>query len=54
MASLLPNAHSVASLGLLLSLYALYVEHKTTLLKDDPTEEFVALCDIRSLGASCR
>ena len=50
----MPNSHNVASLGLLLSLYALYVEHKSAAVKDDPEDSFVALCDIKALGASCR
>mmetsp|Transcript_59150 Transcript_59150/g.70578 ORF Transcript_59150/g.70578 Transcript_59150/m.70578 type:complete len:154 (-) Transcript_59150:35-496(-) len=38
----------LASIGALLSLYALYVENRTH--EDD---EFVALCDIDRIGASC-
>ena len=42
----------LASLGLVLSLYAVYVEHKMEHL--DENEEFTALCDIDAIGASCR
>lgn len=54
----------LAVLGLVLSLYAVYVEHKLThrsshsssssssLVVDE--EPFQALCDIEAIGASCR
>ena len=42
----------LATAGLILSLYALYVESK--LHDEDLEEEFVALCDIEAIGASCR
>jgi hypothetical protein len=42
----------LASIGLMLSLYAVYVEYKVHHLAAD--EEFVALCDIDALQASCR
>jgi hypothetical protein len=38
--------------GLVLSCYALYVEHKVSHKEED--EIFTALCDIERLGASCR
>ena len=41
-----------AALGAILSVYAVYVEHKTA--HKSPDEEFSALCDIESIGASCR
>mmetsp|Transcript_671 Transcript_671/g.1469 ORF Transcript_671/g.1469 Transcript_671/m.1469 type:complete len:168 (-) Transcript_671:1207-1710(-) len=37
--------------GCILSLYALYVEHKVA--HKSPDEEFSALCDIEQLNASC-
>jgi len=40
-----------ATLGVILSVYALYVEHKIS--NKPPEEEFSALCDIESIGASC-
>lgn len=39
-------------MGLVLSLYAVYVEYKME--HKDPEEEFTALCDIERIGASCR
>lgn len=42
----------LALLGLLVSLYAVYVEYKMKHLPQD--EEFEALCDIEQIGASCR
>ena len=41
-----------AVVGIILSLYALYVEHKVA--HKSPDEEFTALCDIQQLNASCR
>lgn len=46
----------LATVGIILSCYALYVEHKTshpTTSPDGFEEEFQALCDIESIGASC-
>jgi len=46
-----------AVLGAILSLYALYVEHKISHkspVEEEGVEEFSALCDIESIGASCR
>mmetsp|Transcript_8745 Transcript_8745/g.23602 ORF Transcript_8745/g.23602 Transcript_8745/m.23602 type:complete len:161 (+) Transcript_8745:157-639(+) len=40
-----------AAFGLVLSAYAIYVEHKMAHKPDD--EEFSALCDIDQIGASC-
>eukprot|EP00536_Pseudo-nitzschia_multiseries_P004091 jgi/Psemu1/187286/e_gw1.66.83.1 len=40
-----------AIFGCVLSLYALYVEHKVA--HKSPDEEFTALCDIEQIGASC-
>lgn len=48
----MPRSQTLAVAGVVLSLYALYVEHKTAHPADDI--EFTALCDIESLGASCR
>jgi hypothetical protein len=42
----------LAVVGVMLSCYALYVEHKVGHLPED--EEFLALCDIKQIGASCR
>lgn len=42
-----------ALLGVILSVYALYVEYKISHKKPED-EEFSALCDIESIGASCR
>lgn len=39
-------------MGVILSSYALYVEHKMAHKQEE--EEFVALCDIDAIGASCR
>jgi len=47
----------LASIGVVLSTYALYVEHRMShpsMDADDEAEEFVALCDIDAIGASCR
>eukprot|EP01083_Nonionella_stella_P275660 936365_1 len=51
---------SLACVGILLSCYALYVEHKTSHPDTTPApdgsfieEEFQALCDIEAIGASC-
>jgi len=41
-----------ATLGVILSAYALYVEHKIS-HKQPEDDEFSALCDIESIGASC-
>jgi hypothetical protein len=38
-----------AALGVVLSAYAIYVEHKIS--HKSPEEEFSALCDIESIGA---
>jgi vitamin-K-epoxide reductase (warfarin-sensitive) len=43
---------ALTGLGLILSLYAVYVEHKMEHLAEHD-EEFTALCDIPSIGASC-
>merc|ERR1711862_689598 len=41
-------------IGAILSAYAVYVEYRThKQKKSDIEEEFVALCDIESIGASC-
>mmetsp|Transcript_19564 Transcript_19564/g.34401 ORF Transcript_19564/g.34401 Transcript_19564/m.34401 type:complete len:171 (+) Transcript_19564:36-548(+) len=40
-----------AVVGVILSMYALYVEHKVA--HKPPEEEFTALCDIEKIGASC-
>ena len=48
----LPSSRFLALVGLVLSLYAVYVEHKVEY--KDPDEEFSALCDIEAIGASCR
>ncbi len=45
-----PSPLRLSLFGLLLSMYAVYVEHKTAQEGDD----FVALCDISAIGASCR
>eukprot|EP00545_Synedropsis_sp_CCMP1620_P014690 CAMPEP_0119005640 /NCGR_PEP_ID=MMETSP1176-20130426/1845_1 /TAXON_ID=265551 /ORGANISM="Synedropsis recta cf, Strain CCMP1620" /LENGTH=131 /DNA_ID=CAMNT_0006957475 /DNA_START=11 /DNA_END=403 /DNA_ORIENTATION=- len=42
----------LAIAGIVLSFYALYVEHKVE-HKDELEEEFKALCDIEAIGASC-
>lgn len=44
----------LAASGLLLSIYAIYVEHKIKLSLKDPSLDFTALCDIDAIGASCR
>ena len=46
------SATPYAAVGLVLSAYALYVEHKVAHKPSE--EEFAALCDIEQLGASCR
>eukprot|EP01083_Nonionella_stella_P205394 747991_1 len=52
-ASLVNNA-VLAFLGVVLSAYSIYVEHKVEHKDDDPDgEEFQALCDIEAIGASC-
>jgi vitamin-K-epoxide reductase (warfarin-sensitive) len=44
-----------AVMGLILSAYAVYVEYRVAHKSDTPEDEpeFVALCDIAALGASC-
>lgn len=44
----------LAVLGLVLSVYAVYVEHKVNRAHEDPSLDFTALCDIEAIGASCR
>ncbi len=59
----------LCTIGIILSCYALYVEHKThdkfndkntsihngsTLFPIKEEDEFKALCDIEAIGASCR
>jgi uncharacterized membrane protein len=47
---------ALSIVGIILSCYALYVEYKTshpTVTEDGIEEEFQALCDIESIGASC-
>jgi hypothetical protein len=46
------SSRALASIGLLLSIYAVFVEYKVHTLK--PGEEFTALCDIDALQAKCR
>lgn len=42
-------------IGFILSAYSVYVEHKVEHKDDSPDgDEFKALCDIESIGASCR
>jgi len=56
MSSLKTATWPFATLGLILSLYALYVEHKISHKPEEVeegVEEFSALCDIESIGASC-
>lgn len=43
---------SLAIVGLVMSVYSIYVEHKNDHEPDDG-DEFVALCDIEAIGASC-
>eukprot|EP00339_Tiarina_fusa_P008251 CAMPEP_0116998542 /NCGR_PEP_ID=MMETSP0472-20121206/1575_1 /TAXON_ID=693140 ORGANISM="Tiarina fusus, Strain LIS" /NCGR_SAMPLE_ID=MMETSP0472 /ASSEMBLY_ACC=CAM_ASM_000603 /LENGTH=90 /DNA_ID=CAMNT_0004697721 /DNA_START=39 /DNA_END=308 /DNA_ORIENTATION=+ len=40
-----------AVVGVILSMYAVYVEHKVA--HKPPEEEFQSLCDIEEIGASC-
>jgi len=41
--------------GIILSLYSIYVERKVHMADEGLLEEeFVALCDIEQIGASCR
>jgi hypothetical protein len=47
-----PKPWKLALVGLILSLYAVYVEYKMATKKEG--EEFTALCDIQQIGASCR
>ena len=47
----------LATAGLVLSIYAVYVEWKMHTMEenqDSMEDEFSALCDIESIGASCR
>ena len=49
----------ICTIGIILSSYALYVEHKThgkdqSGIGGGEEEEFQALCDIEAIGASCR
>ena len=46
-------ARTLCIIGIILSSYALYVEHRTS-HQENEEEEFVALCDIEVIGASCR
>lgn len=53
-----PNIYTriLSTIGIVLSCYALYVEYKTshpTITEEGIEEEFQALCDIESIGASC-
>jgi len=59
------STYALATIGLVLSLYAVYVERKVERLnehrsdnagEEEPAEieEFTALCDIEAIGASCR
>ena len=44
----------LSCLGIILCLYSLYVEYQTHLVEESGGElEFVALCDIEKIGASC-
>ena len=45
----------LATIGIILSSYALYVEHKSShpTYTDGIEDEFQALCDIEAIGASC-
>jgi uncharacterized membrane protein len=45
----------LSTIGIILSLYALYVEHKSShpTYTDGIVDEFQALCDIEAIGASC-
>mmetsp|Transcript_41594 Transcript_41594/g.74931 ORF Transcript_41594/g.74931 Transcript_41594/m.74931 type:complete len:169 (+) Transcript_41594:65-571(+) len=48
------NNAFLALIGVVLSAYSVYVEHKTEHLDDGPDgEDFQALCDIKAIGASC-
>lgn len=44
---------TLALIGIVLSAYSVYVEHKVEHKDDHPGEEFQALCDIEAIGASC-
>lgn len=46
------SSSTLAIAGIILSVYALYVEHKVQHIAE--AEEFTALCDIEAIGASCR
>jgi hypothetical protein len=50
--NVLTSTRFLSVIGLVLSVYAVYVEHKVEHL--DADEEFTALCDIQALNASCR
>mmetsp|Transcript_3510 Transcript_3510/g.7250 ORF Transcript_3510/g.7250 Transcript_3510/m.7250 type:complete len:160 (-) Transcript_3510:52-531(-) len=45
--------YSLCVLGIVLSAYAVYVEHRTHTPPADDEDPFVALCDIEYIGASC-
>jgi hypothetical protein len=53
-----PTDNGILSIiGFILSAYSVYVEYKIEHRNDDSAiegEEFKALCDIESIGASCR
>ncbi|CAB9509680.1 epoxide reductase complex subunit 1 [Seminavis robusta] len=47
---------AISFVGLVLSIYAVYVEWKVHHIREAPEEmeeEFTALCDIQAIGASC-
>jgi hypothetical protein len=48
----MPSSQKMAAVGLLVSSYAVYVEYKMKTKTE--TEDFVALCDIEQISASCR
>lgn len=48
----MPSSQKMAAVGLLVSSYAVYVEYKMKTKSE--TEDFVALCDIEQISASCR
>ena len=49
-------SRTLCIIGIILSSYALYVEHKThgKDFEDGDGDGFQALCDIEAIGASCR
>ncbi|KAI2508976.1 hypothetical protein MHU86_5471 [Fragilaria crotonensis] len=51
MMGILTSPSFLATVGIILSGYALYVEHKVHHLKEG--EEFSAMCDIEAIKASC-